>query len=171
MKKAIILLILFGAGIFSLQLLIRQSVRYVHISDRATNIKPSFNDKELKTVLSDDIDRLLKLSLKQTSDSLEFAVKNDFNKNQANCIGYAVYYVEVLNAHLLNNNITEWQVKPVVGQLRVANINIHDYINSPFFKDHDYVSVVNKTTGQEILIDPSLYDYTGIYKVKAYDGR
>ena len=37
---------------------------------------------------------------------------------------------------------------------------------STFFKDHDFVTIENKVTGEVFAVDPTLYDYSGIKLVR-----
>jgi len=59
----------------------------------------------------------------------------------------------------------EWKATAHIGKLDLFGENIHSYIKSPFFKNHDFVIIMNITTQEKIIIDPSLYDYLMIEKV------
>ena len=88
---------------------------------------------------------------------------------KTNCVGYASFYAAICN-HLLKfyTLSSEWKAEIHVGQLYFFGINIHRYIDSPFFKDHDFVIISNKNTGEAFYIDPSVSDYIGIDKVSIY---
>lgn len=113
---------------------------------------------------------IVKSCLSLTSKSLRFTDgKNDSDPNKlvesrnANCIGYAAFFSTVCNQMLNRNKLsTEWIATPQVGQLYLLGKNIHPYFKSAFFKDHDFVIIKNLSTGEEIGVDPSLHDYTGI---------
>jgi len=49
-----------------------------------------------------------------------------------------------------------------VEQLYFLGTNIHKYFNSSFFKDHDFVTIENKTTGEIFAVDPTVNDYLRI---------
>lgn len=116
---------------------------------------------------SADIKEIIKASLALTSKTLNFAFSNvDSNPNRlmnlksANCIGYAAFFSVVCNYQLEEYNLTEqWAVIPEVGELSVFGVNIHHYIDSRFFKDHDFVVIENKVTQETYAVDPSMYDY------------
>ena len=52
-----------------------------------------------------------------------------------------------------------WTAKPQIGQLYLLGTNIHQYFNHPFLKDHDFVAIENKQTGQILAVDPTVNDY------------
>lgn len=124
---------------------------------------------------NDDIEAVILKSLEITSKHLNFTMsnKNEINPNKlietknAHCIGYSSFYIAVIDNILKRKNLEkEWIITHNVGQLYIFSFNIHNYINSSFFKDHDFVTIKNKRTQQEYSIDPTLYDYTGIVKIK-----
>ena len=114
-----------------------------------------------------DIELIVKLGLSITSGQLNFtADKNDTDPNKlitsktAHCVGYASFFATTCN-HLLDkyNLADTWTAKPQVGQLYFLGTNIHKYFNSTFFKDHDFVTIENKKTGEIIAVDPTVNDY------------
>jgi hypothetical protein len=142
-------------------------------------IRPAFNYPATNCKLIDyinaradkqtnpDIEQIIKLALSITSKQLNFtAGKNHNDPNRlihtktAHCVGYAAFFATTCN-HLLNryklNNI--WTAKPWVGQLYIFDNNIHRYFNSPFFKDHNFVTITNTTTGKLYAVDPTVNDY------------
>lgn len=114
-----------------------------------------------------DIEQIIKLGLSITSRQLYFtAQKNDVDPNKllvsksAHCVGYATFFATTCNYLLLKNNLADnWTAKPHVGQLLFLGTNIHKYFNSSFFKDHDFVTIENKRTGQILAVDPTVNDY------------
>jgi len=52
-----------------------------------------------------------------------------------------------------------------IGQLNLFGINLHQFFNKPFFKDHDFNEVRNNKTGEVFCIDPSLSDYLRINRI------
>ena len=94
------------------------------------------------------------------------ANENDVDPNKlitsrkAHCIGYASFFATTCNYLLKKYNLSDqWTAKPKVGQLYFIGQNIHKYFNSPFFKDHDFVTIENKKTDQIFAVDPTVYDY------------
>ena len=117
-----------------------------------------------------DIEQIIKLGLSITSGQLNFtANKNDTDPNKlitsktAHCVGYASFFATTCN-HLIDkyNLADTWTAKPQVGQLYFLGTNIHKYFNSSFFKDHDFVTIENKTTGEIFAVDPTVNDYLRI---------
>lgn len=85
---------------------------------------------------------------------------------KANCIGYAAFCALVCNDFFEKAGLSsEWQAHPEIGKLHLFGVEVHPYFHSAFFKDHDFVVVENKTTGQRIAVDPSVYDMAGIKRV------
>lgn len=109
-------------------------------------------------------------SLDKTSNKLRFTSgKNDKDPNRlvrtrkAHCVGYAAFFATTCNFLLQQNGLgTTWQAEPRIGQLYFLGINVHQYFNSPFFKDHDFVVIENKKTGQTLAVDPTVNDYLAI---------
>lgn len=114
-----------------------------------------------------DIYQIVEASQEMTASKLNFTTgKNDVDPNKlvssktAHCIGYASFFVTTCNYLLMKNNLSEeWVVKLQIGQLYIFGYNIHNYFNSPFLKDHDFVTIENRITGEVIAVDPSLNDY------------
>ncbi len=117
-----------------------------------------------------NLKEIVKTSLSLTSKSLRFTDGNNANdpnrlveSRDANCIGYAAFMSTVCNQMLKESNLSnEWVATPQIGQLYLLGKNIHPYFKSAFFRDHDFVIIRNLTSGEEIGVDPSLHDYTGI---------
>jgi len=114
-----------------------------------------------------DIKDIIELGLASTSKHLNYSISpktNDPNKliysKTAHCIGYSTFFATTCNYLLEKYNLDKnWKAKPQIGQLYIFKANIHQYINSPFFKDHDIVVIENQTTGEIFAVDPTLNDY------------
>ncbi len=114
-----------------------------------------------------DVKEVIKVGLIITSQQLSFTTtktEQDPNKlicsKAANCVGYASFFTTTCNYLLKKYNLNHnWTSKLQIGQLYFLGINIHKYFYSPFFKDHDFVTIENKTTGEIIAVDPTLSDY------------
>ncbi|NDV66699.1 hypothetical protein [Bacteroides sp. 224] len=116
------------------------------------------------------IEDIIRESLSLTSKKLSFSfakASNDPNQlietGVANCIGYSTMFCSVCNYLIAQNDLLEhWEASAHIGQLNVFGVNIHSYLNSPFFKDHDYVVIENKQTKEKFAVDPSVNDYLRI---------
>lgn len=114
-----------------------------------------------------DTKGVIALALTITSKTLHFtAAKNDNDPNKlivsksAHCVGYAAFCVTTCNYLLKKYQLSDsWIATAKVGQLWVVGLNIHNYFTSSFFKDHDFVIVSNKTTGEFFAVDPVISDY------------
>lgn len=60
----------------------------------------------------------------------------------------------------------EWGAKHKVGEIYFLGYNIHPLFKSEFFKDHDFVVIENRKTNEIIAVDPALYDYFRINKIR-----
>jgi hypothetical protein len=113
------------------------------------------------------VEDVIKNSLSITSNKLNFTVnKNDNDPNKliisknAHCVGYAAFFSSTCNYLLKKNNLNDdWVAKPQIGHLYLLNNNIHKLFKSSFFKDHDFVLITNKKTGESFSVDPTVDDY------------
>ncbi len=153
----------------------RHLVTYKSVGHR-TNY-PATNDKLIDYIDSGvgketehDIEQIVKLGLSITSRQLNFTDnKNDIDPNKlirsktAHCVGYASFFATTCNYLLKKRNLSgNWTARPQIGQLYFLGTNIHPYFNSAFFKDHDFVTIENKTTGEIFAVDPTINDYLWI---------
>lgn len=114
-----------------------------------------------------DVKDVIKVALAKTSALLCFSTENNnndpnrlFELKQAHCVGYASFFTTTCNYLLAKNNLNNnWAAKPQIGKLLLFEVDIHQYFNSPFFKDHDFVIVENKETGEVFAVDPVVNDY------------
>lgn len=117
-----------------------------------------------------DIHQIIKLGLSISSEHLNFTAKrndNDPNKlinsKTAHCVGYAAFFATTCNYLLRKYNLDDdWTAKHHIGQLYFFGTNVHKYLRSPFLKDHDFVIIENKTTGEILAVDPTIHDYLRI---------
>lgn len=117
-----------------------------------------------------DIKELIRNALSKTSRKLEFtASKNDNDPNKlidsktAHCVGYSSFFATTCNHLLEKNNLNEeWVAQPQIGQLLILEVNVHQYFDSSIFKDHDFVVIQNKVTGEKLAVDPTIHDYLAI---------
>lgn len=117
-----------------------------------------------------NIEQIIKLGLSITSRQLNYTVsKNDIDPNKlissktAHCVGYASFFAATCNYLLKKYNLSDnWTAKPQIGQLYLFGTNVHKYFNSAFFKDHDFVIIENRITGEIFAVDPTVNDYLDI---------
>jgi len=136
---------------------------YTATDDKLTDYIDANDNKQIDP----KIEHIVKLGLSLTSRQLNFtAKKNDINPNKlissktAHCVGYASFFATTCNYLLKKYNLAEsWTAKQQIGQLYFLGTNIHKYFNSSFFKDHDFVTIENKATGEIFAVDPTVNDY------------
>ncbi len=178
-KSLLIFLLLIIVGVSFRGCIYRHIVTYKPIGQR---IIYQATDKRLIDFIESNcegkkdlnIEDIIKLGLKITSKKLNFTFdKNDIDPNKlidsktAHCVGYAAFFSTTTNYLLKKYNLGDtWSAKPQIGLLYIFRINIHNHIDSPFFKDHDFVVIKNIKTGENIAVDPNLYDYFYIDHVK-----
>jgi len=72
----------------------------------------------------------------------------------------ASFFITTCKYVLKKYNLEDkWIVQQQIGQLYFLGTNVHTYFNSSFFKDHDFVTIENKKTGEIIAVDPTVNDY------------
>ena len=171
-RTLLIILILTSVGLLFRGWFYRHLVTYKSVGRRtnyaATDKKlTDYIDANTNEQTKPDIGQIVKLGLSITARQLNFtANKNDIDPNKlitsktAHCVGYASFFATSCNYLLYKYNLADtWTAQPQVGQLYFLGTNIHKYFNSPFFKDHDFVTIKNKTTGEFFAVDPTVNDY------------
>jgi len=157
----------------------RLCINYTIINTRTTivlsdiDLQNEVDNKIRKKKLT--INDIIKLTNTLTSNHLKFTFnKTSSNSNivsknkKANCIGYAALFNSIGNYILKKQQLTNtYKFTHVVGKLDFLGFDIHQLINNPFFKDHDFNKVENLKTGKTYFIDPSLTDYFYIDFVKS----
>ncbi|UAY53502.1 hypothetical protein [Ferruginibacter albus] len=169
------ILFLLVCGLIFRGFLYRHFFFYKTISQRSTY---SVSDKKLISYIDsasitfkpESIKDIIDFSLKLTAEKLQFKEaknENDPNKlitsNNAHCVGYAAFFSAICNYLLQKFNFNEdWHSIPLVGQIYFCGINIHPFIHSSFYKDHDFDVIENKKTGEKYYTDPTINDYLKI---------
>lgn len=113
---------------------------------------------------------MVSLCLSLTSRQLRFTTgKNKTDPNDlissgtANCIGYAAFFTASCNYLLQKHNLSStWVVQHRVGKLYLGKTDIHSFFKTAFFKDHDFVTIENKNSGEILAVDPTVHDYLWI---------
>ncbi len=175
-KRTILLSLIFiTIGLLFRGCIYRSLVTYRSVGQRAnysvSNEKlAAYLDASAKELNAPDIQQIIKNSLSATARQLKFtATKNDIDPNKlmtsktAHCVGYATFFATACN-YFINKYqpAGDWVAKPQIGQLYFLGVNVHAYFDTPFFKDHDFVTIENKTTGEIWAVDPSVNDYLKI---------
>jgi hypothetical protein len=139
---------------------------YLATAEKLTKCIDSNIDKQSEPF----IEQIIILGLSITSSQLNFTSdKNDTVLNKlissktAHCVGYASFFATTCNYLLKKYNLADkWTAKPKNGQLYFLCNNIHKYFNFSFFKDHDFVTIENKESGETFAVDPTVNDYLRI---------
>lgn len=104
-------------------------------------------------------------------NQLTFKYRNDLNKGQANCVGYARFHSTVLNYAFRINHLP-YKARPVYGKAFLWEMDLHPLFKSivpkkfgSFFNDHDYTEI---DMGDEYFyVDTSIQDLLGyVYSEK-----
>jgi hypothetical protein len=169
-----ILLLVFRGPLF------RCSVVYVTTGERpASELK---NVEIIRTINPNHhltTAEMVDVAMQLTNERLSFSrseQSNDPNDvlkmGTANCIGYSAVFNSIMN-HLIQVNRKSDSVKAqhLVGGLEFIGVDLHQFIESPFFKDHDFNKVVDLQTGEEFYVDPSVSDILRINRIKAREKR
>ena len=174
-RTLLIILILTTVGFLFRGWFYRHLVTYKSIGLRTNysaknKILTHYIDENSYKQTDHEIKQIIKLGLSITSSQFNFtADKNDTDPNKlitsktAHCVGYATFFATTCNYLLDKYKLSDtWIAKPQVGELFFLGTNIHKYFNSTFFKDHDFVTIENKTTGEIVAVDPTVNDYLDI---------
>jgi len=122
-------------------------------------------------------EKLIHFSLSLTARKLQFVFHSTpSNPNQsvqigkAHCVGYAAMTKAIMSRAIQQAQLQHrFEVNHHVGYIHLFGIHIHQRIDHPFWKDHDYNELIDMQTGNSIAFDPTLYDYTGIAKIRTLD--
>src|SRR5690606_12369383 len=165
----IIVTILFRGPIF------RSLITYDSIGERknypVTHPKLThYIDSSSESFKDSDVEQIIKQSLSLTSRQLNFTIdKNDNDPNllisskTSHCVGYAHFFASTCNYLLNKHDLSkDWIAKPQIGQMSFLGIKMHQFFDSPFFKDHDFVVIENLMTGEKFAVDPTVRDYLWI---------
>jgi len=169
---ALIIIVLMVAILLFRGWFYRQMVTYRSLGQRPDH---AATDEDLLGLINEsapeltdpDIVEVIRLALAITAHQLNFTAQNnhtDPNKlissRTAHCVGYAAFFATTCNVLLAKYDLGQhWRAIPQVGQLHVFGTNVHRYVSTPFFKDHDFVTIENSATGEIFAVDPTLKDY------------
>jgi len=174
-RTVLTILVLTTVGLLFRGWIYRHLVTYKSVGLRTTYLATDnklidYIDISVDKQTDPDIKQIVKLGLSITSRQLNFTDnKNDIDPNKlissrtAHCVGYASFFATTCNYLLKKHNLSgDWTARPQIGQLYFLGTNIHPYFNSAFFKDHDFVTIENKSTGEIFAVDPTINDYLWI---------
>ena len=174
-RIVLIISILIIVGILFREPVYRKLVMYQSIGLRKnyplTNKQfVNYIDAHTKNLKTPEIEQIIKSALSITSKQLNFTSDKNyidpnklFESKTAHCVGYGTFFATTCNYLLKKHKLSEnWIAKPQIGQIHILGVNIHKYFDSPFFKNHDFVTIENKTTGKVYAVDPTVNDYLNI---------
>lgn len=135
--------------------------------DLMERIERKSKDKknDLKSIV-EVADEITTTELKFTTNRASNNPNELINTKQANCVGYSAMFNSITNYLIRKNELqNEIEAEHKIGQLELFGINLHQYFESPFFRDHDFNEITDKKTGNKISIDPSVSDYLWINRI------
>ena len=123
-------------------------------------------------VTDNELHDCINASLENESELNITTGKNDVDPNRlihsknAHCVGYAAFYAATCNCILKKHKLDHvWSAEPQRGKIYFLGMNVHNWFDSSFLKDHDFVIIRNSETGEIKAVDPTLYDYLYIEEV------
>lgn len=134
----------------------------------------AYIESNLPTAYHSSPEAVLHKALQLSARNLHFtAQRNDIdpnlliNSHRAHCVGYAHFTSTVCNELLKHAQLAdEWKAETHIGQIHLLGINVHPYFHSAFFRDHDFVVLKNRKTGEELAVDPTVYDHLRIVFIR-----
>ncbi len=116
---------------------------------------------------------IINRALTLTADHLHFTAANNsvdpnrlYETQAAHCVGYAAFFTTACNYFFKEKGMDDtWTAHQHIGQLLCFGLNVHPFFSTPFFRDHDFVIIQNRQTGEKIAVDPNMYDYLYIQEI------
>lgn len=156
--------------------LFRSTVHYSKIGERKVielkdqKLLDAINSVEKECILS--VNQILDITDKITRDHLQFSLGKAAsdpnllaNTGKANCVGYAALFCSIANYMFKAEDLGHVNSKHLIGQLDFMGMDLHQFFDSPFFRDHDFVEIDFLDDKRNIYIDPSVSDYLWIDRV------
>jgi len=172
-KKALLTIFIISTlGILFRGWIYRHSFAYKTIKQR--KVYPVVNkrlaeylNKGVDEMKNPDIEKIIHFALLKTAQRLNYTMaKNDndpnklINSKTAHCVGYAAFFATSCNYLLKEFKLSDkWAAKHQVAHIYLFGNNIHKHFDKAFYKNHDFATIENKTTGKIYTIDPIVYDY------------
>lgn len=145
-----------------------KTVKYKIISekDSFSNVSRNLTDNILIWDMIDESQNETTRMLTFTFNKCDVDVEKLKVSHKTNCIGYANVFSNLLKAKFIDKNVDKnWKIKHSVAEIYFLGINVNKLTSNPFFKDHDIVVIENKLSGENIAVDPTLFDYFGIDRI------
>jgi hypothetical protein len=143
------------------------------IQELDSEMKIQLDSKTKNTTLN--IEDIIQIAQSKTSEKLYFSSKKCsknpnilIKEKKSNCIGYAALFNSMAQFMLHSQQLEEqYQVNHLVGKVDFLGIDLHQFFDNSFFKDHDYNEIINLETGHTIYIDPILSAYLKVHQVSS----
>ncbi|MEM9834856.1 MAG: hypothetical protein AAF828_00050 [Bacteroidota bacterium] len=167
----LLVLFLFRGPIF------RQLFSYVDVGSRPTQ---SLSDlefiqaiRERSSTLDNDLVSISALANLITAETLKFTTgKASANPDelvktgQANCVGYAALFAAIAEVLIREKGLeNQVEIQHKIGKLYLLDFDLHSLFKSPFFRDHGYVELQDRSAKTITAVDPSVSDYLWIKRV------
>ncbi|MEZ5043415.1 MAG: hypothetical protein R2828_26195 [Saprospiraceae bacterium] len=176
-------------GLFMVILILFKSPFYrLTIKYREIGIRPEVKIKDemlIKVIKIKSINRemnmegIVEIANEITNTELAFTIRqksNDPNEliylKRANCMGYSAMFNSIANYLIRENGLeTKIEAQHKIGKLEFLGIDLHQFFENPFYKNHDYNQIRNLESGKIVSIDPSVSDYLWIKKITTNQQR
>lgn len=120
------------------------------------------------------IEKEIRKALDFTSQALYFTTAKASKRplqllkdSKANCVGYGNFFNHRLQFQLKNRRLTnQYELQQWRGKLYILGWDLHSLFDDPFWQDHDFNIIIDRNTGKQIAVDATLFDYSGIRKVR-----
>lgn len=152
----------------------RQLFHYQHFEERySQQLTDEAFQQHIQNTKVTDLASIAQQAHLLTAKQLSFtfqAASNQPNEllqtNKANCVGYAALFQAIATLLIQQNGLEDQiEVRHVVGKIHFLGVDLHQIIQHPFFKNHDFNQLHNLKTGELLYTDTSVYDYLHIQYV------
>ncbi len=149
--------------------IIKERKSVVLKNDSLKGVINNWLKRNKKPTMDELVDFILDLTKNQLAFSFGKCSSNPnalVKKQKANCIGYSALFSSLMNYTLTKKQLDKrYECYHYVGKIYYAGQNINALFNDPFFKDHDFNMIRDIEHKNDIVVDPSLYEYLGIRRV------
>ncbi len=161
----------------------RALVSYHHVATRQTGVAV-LTDPQVTATLrlwardnpDATMDRISRRALQLSARQLRFSTQQGGRdadslvvSGRAHCVGYARVYCAATATIIAElNQQGRYRCEHRVAKLHLLGWNVHAYIDHPFFRDHDYASILDRDTQRSLAVDPSLHDYLRVDRVREH---
>lgn len=121
-------------------------------------------EREPPTNLSELNKALLDLTIKRLSFRKKQLLRdvNDVENNKAHCVGYSAVHSANLNYAFKALGWQQYTAQHQRGKVFFLGIDLCAYAPSSFFKDHDYVTVMDVPADKLYQTDAGLYEFLDV---------